>query len=500
MTFQSFLVPSIFIKVIIALLSQVAIGVIGVISYRVISATAGNDIAGLIFFAISFNGVVGAVFDLGISRTIIREMAITNRQEHRQDLVNHYLFLYIAFSIIFFAGFSLWSYSAFPNWYAERFPQTLPPRFSSLLFATAGFAIITSYMQSLMIGARRITQVNYFETASAFVLFGSLTLMIMDGVKLSLLAVTVFSIYAMKMVAQVVLTRQYVGRFSIKPRLRRRIFLKTYDNLRFNSLISISLLMHKQFDRIIAVIFLPIEQVGYYTVIMMSLGRLSMLTQNIASVIFPEYSSKVALSDEQARRFIAIVSLNIIIMVPIYIALFIMADEVGALLVGNLLPDQAKIVSTTVRILSLYFGMNMIFRLYRTLISASRHVRRLALADVLALGVSLPLVVWLTWGHGLVGLSLAMCTFFLVSGPLTIAAAYKHLMVRRSMLEFVRLVTVLALLSSVIFGFHSKIWDVRVNGSIMFLATYFGFYLVYLACSLVVFPDMRRLLISVIQR
>lgn len=480
-------------KVLISMLSQVAIGLMAIVAYRVIAATADYQVAGLIFFAISFNGVIRAAFDLGVSRTVIREMAILKRPGHRQALINHFLMLYVLAALLFFLGFTIWALTGFPAWYEHRFDKPATSWVISLFFAGGGVVIITAFMQSLMIGAKHINLVNYLETASGFVLFGMLIAVVLAEEPLSQIAIVFFLVFFLKMCAQVYFTKRILGTGVMWPKLRRRIYKKTYENLRFNVLISVALLVHKQLDKLIAAIFLPIEQVGYYTIILMSLGRVSLLTQNIATVIFPEFSSKNGLTDEDALRFWRISSLNIVVMVPFYFVLFLLSAEIGQLLVGNVAPEQAELVSLTIKVMSVYFGLNIVVRLYRTLISASRFVRRLALADVIGLGVSLPLVIGLCATHGLVGLAVGMCAFFFVSGPLTVATAYKYLLTKLRISEFVRLALGITLFSVIVFGFVTVSVHAEEKSLLTLGISYFCAYLAYLGIVLALFPSLREM-------
>lgn len=479
-------------KVLVALLSQVTIGVMGIVAYRMIAATSGYQVAGLIFFAISFNGVIRAVFDFGVSRTVIREMAILKQPSHHQALINHYLMLYVLAALFFFLGFATWVLTIFPNWFEKRFDSLALNWPIALFFAGGGVAILTSYMQSLMIGAKRINLVNQFEAASALVLFGMLMAAVLAEVTLSQIAIAFFIVFFLKMCFQLYLTRRTLGTGIMWPKLERRIYLKTYNNLRFNILISISLLLHKQLDKITAAILLPIELVGYYTIILMSLSRVSLLTQSIAAVIFPEFSSKTGLTKEDMHRFSVITMLNIIVMGPLYVVLFLLSSETGQLLIGNVAPDQAAIVSLTIKVMSVYFGLNMVFRLYRTLISSSRFVSRLALSDAIGLGISLPLVVVLCVTQDLVGLAVGMCAFFLVSGPLTVSAAYRYLLTEQRIAGFLRLVVGVALLSGVIFGSLTLLGSADERSLLELGVNYFFGYLVYLGVALIVFPPLRE--------
>lgn len=479
-------------KVLISLLGLLIRGVLAIVCYRIVAATTGYQVAGLIFFAISFIGVTRGVFDLGISRTVIREMAILKRRAHHQALINHYLMLYLLAVIFFFLAFAIWVLTIFPGWFDKRFDALAPDWLIALFFAGGGFAIITSFMQSLMIGAKRINIVNYFETASALIFFSMLIAMSLAETLLSQIAIAFFVFYFLKMCIQLYLTQRTLGTKLPWPSLQRRIHLKTYDNLRFNALISVSLLLHKQLDKIIAAMVLPIEQVGYYAIILMSLGRVSVLTQSIATVIFPEFSSKRDLTDEDGRRFLKIASLNIVVMMPCYFILFYLSSEIGKLLVGSVSSDQATIVSLTIKWLSLYFGLNMLVRLYRTLISSSRQVRRLALADALGLGVSLPLVVVLCMTHGLVGLAIGMCAFFMISGPLTIWAAYKSLLKKMSVVRFIRFVIGFTLLSATVFGSLDLLVSTANKNYWGLGVSYFVGYLVYISIALCIFPPLRE--------
>ncbi|HHB80259.1 MAG TPA: hypothetical protein ENK83_00715, partial [Aliiroseovarius sp.] len=142
-------------KVAIALLSQVIIGVLGIVTYRVIAAQTDYRIAGLIFCAISLNGVVRAVFDLGISRTVIREVAIQTLARHRLITVNHFLAIYLFTVALCFLGFAVWSVTAFPGWFTKRFDAQTANWLISLFFGVGGFGILTAFMQSLLIGAKQ---------------------------------------------------------------------------------------------------------------------------------------------------------------------------------------------------------------------------------------------------------------------------------------------------------------------------------------------------------
>lgn len=480
-------------KVLIALLSQVLTGVMGIVAYRVVAATVDYRVAGLIFFAISLNGVIRGVFDLGVSRTVIREMAILGRPEHRQALMNHYLMLYLLASGLFFAGFALGVLTGFQGWFESQFEISAPDWLIALFFASGGVAILTSYMQSLMIGAKKINQVNYFESAFSFVLFGGLIVAVLIGASLSAIAVAFFVAFSVKMFLQILIAQRALGTGVLWPRLTRRVHLKTWNNFRFNAWISVSLLLHKQMDRIIAAIFLPIEQVGFYTIILMSLGRVSLLTQNIATVVFPEFSSKTALTEEAERRFTVIAAVNLVIMTPVYLVLFLLSADVGMLLVGDVGAEQAANLSLTIKVLTVYFALNMAFRLYRTLISSSRFVGRLALADAIGLVVSLPLVLWLTASYGLVGLALGLCSFFMVSGPITVAAAYHRLLTRHRVIGFVAQVLGVAAISVAVFWPITLLRDTYDWCLVGLTVGYVLGYLVYLVAMMVAFPPLRAI-------
>lgn len=482
---------SILFRVLIAVLSQVVIGVVGITAYRVIAGEAGYAVAGLIFFAVSLNGVVRAVLDLGVSRTVIREMSILGHARHRQNTVEHFLALYLFGALVFFACFILWLQTIFPGWFARRFEGQTVSWSVALMFGVGGFGIITSFLQSLLIGVKRINMVNYFETASTIIVFGFLMASVAVDTPLAWIGAGFFLLYLLKMLAQTLFALPALGVTELRPRLSRRVFIKTFENLRFNLAVSGALVLHKQMDKIIATIFLPLEQVGFYTIIQMSLGRVSLLTQSLARVILPEFSTRRHLDQKDEQRFMLIAEANVVLTVPLYVVFFLFSDQVGLLLVGGVNSEDAQIVSVTVQLLSLYFMLNSVIRLHRTLIAGSRHVRKLAVADTFGVAVSSPLVVWLTINHGLVGLAAGMVTFFLVSGSLTLIAAHTTILVHQAALRFLALAFGTLVLSGVFFAVLAYGLDAQTWPFSALIGGLFAAYLLCLVTCLLANPPLR---------
>lgn len=482
---------SILFRVLIAILSQIIIGVMGITAYRVIAGEAGYAVAGLIFFAVSLNGVVRAVLDMGVSRTVIREMAILGHARHRQNTMEHFLALYLFGALVFFACFVLWLQTFFPDWFAKRFEGQTASWAVGLMFGVGGFGIITSFLQSLLMGVKRINLVNYFETASTIIVFGFLMAAVAIDTPLAWIGAGFFVLYLLKMLAQMLFALPALGMTHLRPRLLHRVFIKTSENLRFHLAVSGALLVHKQMDKIIATIFLPLEQVGFYTIIQMTLGRVSLLTQSLARVILPEFSTRRHLAQKDEQRFMLIAEANVILTVPLYVVFFLFSEQVGLLLVGGVNAEDAQIVSVTVQLLSLYFMFNSMIRLHRTLIAGSRHVKKLAVADAFGVIVSAPLVVWLTMSHGLIGLAAGMVTFFLVSGSLTLVAAHTTILVHQAASRFLAvafgtLMFAGACFSVLAYGLDAQTWPFSE-----LIAGLLAVYLLCLATSLLANPPLR---------
>lgn len=229
-----------------------------------------------------------SIFDIGVTRSVIREIAIykNNKQEILKILTTSSLVVLVlgvlaGSFILFFQNF-IANFLKVSSLNFEDFLTSL-----SIMAFTIPVYLLTQIWCSLLEGEQKFLQLNIFKTFSGImvVLFPGLALLIESNLTYAVTGLLVARILSL------ILIKLICKNYKIKLKFHRDVFKRLIS---FGGWIAISNIISplmSYFDRFILANKMGSSVVGFYTAPSEAIARISMIPGAVARTIFPMLSS-----------------------------------------------------------------------------------------------------------------------------------------------------------------------------------------------------------------
>lgn len=386
------------------LAGQALVLVLGFVAVRFIYRDLGDDAVGLIFFALTLNGVIAGAMDLGISSTIVREVARTEQPAG-----------YVV-SLLRTAAFFYWgSYAALTAILvvsADTIVRvwlnvgTLDPSTSetSLKILAGGslLALPKSLYASLFKGLQRMDVSNGIDVLSMALQQGGIAATISFGGGIVAVSWWIAGSTAVGVAAYAMAASRVVAARALIPGIDREVIRINRGYASRVSIVTILGIIHTHADKLIVSGLLPLGVFGLYGFAFSALNRGTLLTSAVAQAAFPSLSALHSLRDREGLlvRYRSLQNLVCYMSVPVFAVTPFAVPGVFAFLFG---PEEADRMFLPCTLLALGFYMNATLHMpYILSLALGRPAIAMSL-NAWALAAVLPATVFLVWRWGLIG-------------------------------------------------------------------------------------------------
>jgi O-antigen/teichoic acid export membrane protein len=397
------------------LIGQGAIVALGFWGTRLVFSRLGDEALGILYFAIAVYAVLTPIVDLGVSSTVIREVA-----SHR-DLDRGYIVSLIQTGTVFYwCSYALlaavmWVTAPWlvTHWISLRALGTgVAIHALRVLAASLLLMLPRSLYANVLRGVEKMEFNNAIEVSTiALQQAGTIVAVVLGGDLIAIsycyLASFVLSILAYAWIAQ-----RFVPWRAFVPGVSRVVVLR---NIAFTSQVSaysILSMIQMEADKALVSRFLPVGSLGFYGVAQTMVARVSRLPGAVTQAAFPSFSALFHLGDHAGllREYRRLQDLVCYGLVPVFAAVIFSARPLFRYLLNE---DAARVLLLPTALLSVGWYMNATLNIPAILSLAVGRADIGARQNLYALLLVLPVTTWLIWRWGLVGAGLSSVFYHL---------------------------------------------------------------------------------------
>jgi O-antigen/teichoic acid export membrane protein len=253
----------------------------------------GVDAFGLLAFIASLQVILG-IFDLGLSPTIAREVAIDTSPNllHSRDLLQTLSAVYGGIGLLLGATLFLGA-----DWLIDHWLKlgTLPVEAARSSLRLGALAIMLSWPVSfytgVITGRERFDILNAVRTASSTVLqLGSAAVLLVFGNLVAFAAWLAVS-SLVEVTLYLVACFRLVPGLSLWPRVSRKAIAQVWHFAMSMSVVRVLAIALTQSDRLLLSRLAPIETLGYYSLALSVLRGLPLVQRFVTSALFPSFAA-----------------------------------------------------------------------------------------------------------------------------------------------------------------------------------------------------------------
>lgn len=377
----------------------------GILSIPVLGYMAramGGDLFGLFTLILSIVGYA-SIFDVGISRSVIREVAIY-RHDNEEILKILSTSTVVMLFLGLFAGILIVTFNSYIVEFLNVSPYVSNDFYLSLIVMSISipFFLLVQVYCSLLEGYLEFLKLSIFKTISSSLIVVMPAIMLLWNISLfnaviGLLIARIFSFFLI-----IFYCKEYITKKSLK--FYKLIFFRL---IKFGGWVAVSNIISpviSYFDRFILSNKMGANVVGFYTAPSEAISRLSILPVAVAKTIFPMLSRGDV--DKKNTKKISYF-LICISSVPLGLIFIYFGREIITLWLGQ---DYAEKSTLVFQILMLGFIFNAIAQIPFTSIQAKGKAKVTSLIQVVECVPYIFLLLYLINLYGLVGVAIAWTT------------------------------------------------------------------------------------------
>jgi len=404
-------------NIIYNLLGQGLVLILGFVAVKYVFKQLGGDALGIIYFALSVNAVLCAIFGMGISSTTVREVSayFDDEPEYVCNLIRtfsfFYWFVYVLLAVIIYFGAPI----LVDKWInLKTMDVAMATQMLRILAISALLALPKSLYVSLFRGLQRMEFNNFIEVLSSGLRqFGIIVILAFGGGLLLVTYWIAFS-FAIGVLFYILAARRFFPWQSFLPFYHPQVVKR---NLKYSShMASISLLaiIQTQSDKLIVSKLMPVSLLGFYSFAYSIVSKATILTSAVADAAFPSFSSlfKANQRDIMMAQYRKLQDLICFGMVPLLAVIPFVALPLFSFIFN---PEAAKMLLLPVTFFSLGFYMNGTLNIPYVFSLAVGKPEISVKANFLALFIVLPVTVLLIYFFGLTGAAFSWIFYHLFS-------------------------------------------------------------------------------------
>jgi O-antigen/teichoic acid export membrane protein len=375
------------------------------VAVRLIFRNLGEDALGVIYFTWALNSVLCGALEMGVSSTVVREVAVHRHDDpaHVNGLVRTasaiYWFLYLILAMgIFFAAPTL-----VHHWIQLT---SMTPDLAVAAIRILGIAAVTvlprSLYASILRGLEKMEINNTIDAALSIVQqAGVAVILFLRG---DLLAVTWWLAGTMvfALTLYVVLSGRMYSWRPLRPGFSRTSVARTFKFTTHMALSSILSIVHIQADKTIVSRFMAIGELGYYGIGSQLVTRATLVTNSVAQAAYPSLAASIMQGDRTTalRKYHKLQDLVCVGIVPLFAGLVFSTVPLFSVLFNRQIALQMVLPIFWLSLGQYLNGSLTIPYLYSV---ADDRPDIAVRQNSAALFLTVPLTIWLTIRFGLSG-------------------------------------------------------------------------------------------------
>ncbi len=282
---------------------QVSLLILGFAAVKYVFNQLGPDALGIIYFALAMNLVLSSLVDMGISSTLVREVAahFHDDTEYVRGLVRtaslFYWSAYLLLAVGIFFG-APWLVTRWIN--LKSLDSATATHALQILAVGALVGLPRSLYTGILRGLERMEFNNIIDVStSALQQFGTIAILILRGGLLRV-ACWLSICFALSILAYAVISARFFSFRALVPGFSASVVKRIYGYASRMASISLLAMVHTQADKAIVSKLLPIGFFGYYGLAYSAVSRGTLVTNAVSQAAFPALSADFKLGDQSS--------------------------------------------------------------------------------------------------------------------------------------------------------------------------------------------------------
>jgi O-antigen/teichoic acid export membrane protein len=382
---------------------------------RLVFRQLGDEVLGILYFAIATNNVLIQVLDLGISSTVIRELSrhISSDREYVIQLTRTSVLFYW----LSYIGLGLLVWLAVP-WVVHRWIilSHLNPasavRALRLLALSLLLMLPRSLYSNLLRGVERMEFNNIIDAASTALRQGGTILIVLRGGGLVEIAYFYVVALVLSILAYVLVAVRFFPWRAFLPGFSGEAVRRNVSFTSQMGAYSVLATVQMECDKVLVSRFMPVGLMGFYGVAQTMVTRVTMIPSAVIQAAFPKFSALFHNRDRKGltREYRRLQDLVCYSLVPAFAAVIFAARPLYTFLFNA---QAAQILLLPTAVLCLGFYMNGTLNVPAVL-SVAVDRPDISLRQILYAFLFVPLVTAaLIWKWGLTGAALSFVLYYL---------------------------------------------------------------------------------------
>jgi len=400
-------------------IGQGAIVALGFWGTRLVFRQLGDEALGILYFAIAIYAVLTPILDLGVSSTVVREVAShlkTDPEYVLRLICTSTLFYWCAYTVL---AACVW---VIAPWLVSQWIhlRTLDVSVAVHAFRVLALGLLLmlprSLYSNLLRGVERMEFNNAIDVTTIALQQGGTILVIILGGGVVEIAYCYLISLVLSILAYIATAAQFFSFRAFLPGFYRDVVRK---NLAFTSHVgaySFLAMIQMEADKVLVSKLVPVGLLGFYGVAQTMVARVSRIPAAVSQAAFPRFSSLFHHHDRAGllREYRRLQDLVCYGLVPVFAAIIFASKPLFTYLLSA---QAARILLLPTILLCLGWYMNGTLNIPAILALAVGRADIGARQNLYALFLVLPVTVGLIWKGGLVGagLSFVMYHFFAYS-------------------------------------------------------------------------------------
>lgn len=415
-------------NIIFNMIGQVTVSVLGFLSFKYIYSLLGDDALGLIYFSLMLSTALTSALDMGLSRTIIREVSAHHgcSPHYVKKLTQTFsLFYSLAYGLMAFF-FVLFLPTIVDSWIKlSIMNKELASKVLYIIGVTSLLMIPKAFFSSICIGMQRMDINNSIEIFITALQQLGMVLLLIEGSDVIVVAYWLASTNIFRIILYAVIVSRLLSIKHLLPRFSAEVLTRVKVYTTKMMWISLLLVVHKQLDKVLISKFLPIGILGVYSFTYTSISKTTLITGSVAQAVFPVFSELEAKKEHKKliNNYFTLQNLIVFGTVPI----FALATFFTIPLFTFLLDAQkAKMLQLPILLLVISFYLNATLRILSTYVSATGRPEYIIKSNVLALFCVTPLTVLLIGKLGILGATISWIAYYIIGALYLVPLVYRR--------------------------------------------------------------------------
>jgi O-antigen/teichoic acid export membrane protein len=400
-------------NIIFNLIGQALIVGLGFVGTRLVFSRLGEESLGILYFALAIYAVITPLLDMGLSSTLIREVAShlnTDPQYVFRLSQTSTLFCWAGYLVL---GAAIWLGTPWLvlHWISiKTLDATTAEHALRILALSLLLMLPRSLYSNLLRGVQRMEFNNFIDVGTIAVHQLGTVLVVMLGGGIVQIAYCYLATLLLSNVAYMVVAARFFPWRSLFPGFSRDVVRRNFSFTSHMAAFAVLGTIQMESDKALISKFLPIGLVGFYGVAQTLVARVSRVPGAVNQAAFPNFSARFGNDDHAGlmREYRRLQDLVCYGLVPIFAVIIFAARPLFTYLLSA---QAAKLLFLPTVFLCFGWYMNGTLHVPFALSLAVGRPDINAKLNFYALFLVLPLTVGLIWKLGLVGAGVASVVY-----------------------------------------------------------------------------------------